>query len=164
MGNLESTWTPAPEDTDATIAEAQAAAIQDTNTKLQSYSTTEQMNTAIENAVDGLEIGGRNLLLNSAILPLAGSSNWRTGTWRLAGTSGMSRSIVIIADPPNNVAVTKAFQCVGSQSWVDGSDIGIDSFPKTNGEFYCLSCWARVVGGGIGFVGFSIYNAEYISG
>ena len=35
-------------------------------TDLSNYSTTTQMNTAIGNAVDDIEIGGRNLLLGTA--------------------------------------------------------------------------------------------------
>ena len=113
---------------------------------------------------ENVQVGGRNLLLNSATLPLAGSSNWQTGTWRLAGSSNMARSMVSISDPPSNVSATKAFQCVGSQPWNDGSDIGIDGFPKVSGDYYVVSCWARVVGGGTGYAGFSCYSADYISG
>jgi hypothetical protein len=44
---------------------AQTAATNYTNTQLTNYSTTTQMNTAIGNAVDNLEIGGRNLLIKN---------------------------------------------------------------------------------------------------
>ena len=125
-----------------------------------------------QNSVDNLEIGGRNLLRNSGKM-LIGSSNYATGTWRLAGTSNstMTKTHVDITDPPKSCqGVTGAFQAVGSHppSKADGECISIDSFPYFDdpvGSDIIMSGWARVVGGGDNcYFGFSGYQLTLSNG
>lgn len=102
--------------------------------------------------------GQDNLMPNSIEMPV-GSANPSTGTWRLAGSSQMARSRVIISDAPSG-ALTYGFQSVGLQTGQDASCWGIDSFPRENGTTYTLSAWGRIVGGSstAAMLGFSVYN------
>ena len=102
--------------------------------------------------------GQDNLMPNSVEMPV-GSANPSTGTWRLAGSSQMTRSRVAISDAPSGVS-TYGFQSVGLQTGQDASCWGIDSFPRENGVTYTLSAWGRIVGGSTtaAMLGFSVYN------
>ena len=107
--------------------------------------------------------GNENLMPNS-IDTLVGSSNYNTGTWRLAGSSQMTRSRVAIPDSPIGASVY-GFQSVGKQTGVDASCWGIDSFPRESGVTYTVSAWGRIVGGSTtaAMLGFSLYNATSVS-
>ena len=102
--------------------------------------------------------GQENLMPNSVGMPV-GSANPSTGTWRLAGSSQMTRSRVAIFDAPSGTS-TYGFQSVGLQTGPDASCWGIDSFPRENGATYTLSAWGRIVGGSTtaAMLGFSIYS------
>lgn len=102
--------------------------------------------------------GQENLMPNSIEMPV-GSANPSTGTWRLAGSSQMTRSRVTISDAPSG-ASTYGFQSVGLQTGQDASCWGIDSFPRESGVTYTLSAWGRIVGGSstAAMLGFSVYN------
>ena len=95
---------------------------------------------------------------NSVEMPV-GSANPSTGTWRLAGSSQMTRSRVAIPDAPSGTS-TYGFQSVGLQTGQDASCWGIDSFPRESGTTYTLSAWGRIVGGSTtaAMLGFSVYN------
>ena len=102
--------------------------------------------------------GQENLMPNSVEMPV-GSANPSTGTWRLAGSSQMTRSRVAISDAPTG-ASTHGFQSVGLQTGQDASCWGIDGFPRENGTTYTLSAWGRIVGGSTtaAMLGFSVYS------
>lgn len=103
-------------------------------------------------------LGQENLMPNSIEMPV-GSANPSTGTWRLAGSSQMTRSRVAISDAPSG-ASTYGFQSVGLQTGRDASCWGIDGFPRENGTTYTLSAWGRIVGGSstAAMLGFSVYS------
>lgn len=102
--------------------------------------------------------GQENLMPNSIEMPV-GSANPSTGTWRLAGSSQMTRSRVAISDAPSG-ASTCGFQSVGLQTGQDASCWGIDGFPRENGATYTLSAWGRIVGGSstAAMLGFSVHS------
>ena len=103
--------------------------------------------------------GQDNLMPNSVEMPV-GSANPSTGTWRLAGSSQMTRSRVAIPNAPSGVS-TYGFQSVGLQTGQDASCWGMDSFPRESGVTYTLSAWGRIVGGSTtaAMLGFSVYNS-----
>lgn len=104
----------------------------------------------------GIEVGA-NLMPNSLLMQL-GAANVTTGTWRVAGTSTMTRSRVQIDD------ITYGFQNVGTQTANDGSCYGIDSFPTDANTKYTISLDARVTNGTDGFAGFAIYSCTVNDG
>ena len=108
-------------------------------------------------------LGNENLIPNS-IDTLVGSSNYNTGTWRLAGSSQMNRSRVAISNSPIG-DLSYGFQSVGLQTGPDGSCWGIDGFPRETGVTYTVSAWGRIVGGSTtaAMLGFSLYNATAVS-
>lgn len=116
--------------------------------------------------LDGISVGGRNLLRNSALFSI-GTSNYESGTWRKAGNTSMSRSTVDITDPPTGCSgVKKAYQAVGKHplSTSDAECIGIDNFPYFGNEEcdVVFSGWARVVGGGDNcYFGFAANNCTF---
>ena len=119
--------------------------------------TTPQCDSSWE-AVNEVQVGGRNLLRNSSktlINNTHTSSNFLTGSWRLAGNSAIKRSHVEIFDPPKSCdTVTGAYQAIGKHPLTvdDVGCIGIDNFPYFSdckiGDVCTFSAWARVVGGG----------------
>lgn len=84
-----------------------------------------------------------------------GSANSSTGTWRLAGTSNMERSRVLISDSPEGECY--GFQNDGIQTANDGSCYGIDNFPLDGNSIYTISMWARIINGTEGYAGYNIY-------
>ena len=86
-----------------------------------------------------------------------GSANASTGTWRLAGTSNMTRERVLITDSPEGECY--GFQNSGIQTANDGSCYGIDSFPLVGNSVYTISMWARIIDGSEGYAGYNIYNS-----
>lgn len=76
----------------ANTAESNAKA--DTASKLTSYSTTSQMNTAISDAVDAIEVGGRNLLRWTA-KPTYTSATWNKDPKDTTAWSRWSANITI---------------------------------------------------------------------
>lgn len=101
------------------------------------------------------EIGGENLMPNSNIMGL-GSANPSTGTWRLAGTSTMTKSRLLIEDSP--IGKCYCFQNSGVQTANDGSCYGIDSFPLEANTQYTISMFARIVDGREGYAGYNVYH------
>lgn len=92
-----------------------------------------------------------NIMPNSYIMQL-GSASPSTGTWRLAGTSNMTRSRVLIENG------MYGFQNAGIQTANDGSCYGIDSFPLAANTQYTISMYARIIDGTEGYAGYSIYS------
>lgn len=104
---------------------------------------------------------GNNLLPNSLEMNL-GTANASTGTWRIAGTSNMSRARVAITDTPEGSGY--GFQNSGIQTANDGSCYGIDKFPLEPNTVYIISMWARIIEGTEGYAGFNIYSSTPING
>lgn len=100
------------------------------------------------------EIG--NLIPNYKEMQL-GTANVETGTWRIAGSSNMTRTRVQINDSP--VGTCYCFQNVGIQTANDGSCYGIDNttYFEPNTE-YRISMFARIISGTEGYAGYNIYN------
>ena len=101
--------------------------------------------------------GQDNLMPNSTIMSV-GSANASTGSWRVAGSSQMTRSRVAISDSP--IGDVYGCQSVGLQTGQDASCWGIDGFPRENGTTYTISAWGRIVGGSstAAMLGFSVYS------
>lgn len=101
--------------------------------------------------------GQENLMPNSTIMSV-GSANPSTGSWRVAGSSQMTRSRIAISDSP--IGDVYGCQSVGLQTGQDASCWGIDGFPRENGTTYTISAWGRIVGGSTtaAMLGFSIYS------
>ena len=101
--------------------------------------------------------GQENLMPNSTIMSV-GSANASTGSWRVAGSSQMTRSRVAISDSP--IGDVYGCQSVGLQTGQDASCWGIDNFPRENGTTYTISAWGRIVGGSstAAMLGFSVYS------
>lgn len=97
-----------------------------------------------------------NLMPNHLEMGL-GSANPSTGTWRLAGSSSMTKSRVQILDSPEGPCY--GFQNEGIQTPNDGSCYGIDSFPLEGNSIYTISMWARIINGTEGYAGYNIYNS-----
>lgn len=101
--------------------------------------------------------GGENLMPNSLQMQL-GSADPSTGTWRIAGSSTMTKSRVQIDD------ITYGFQNVGIQTVNDGSCYGIDSFPMVGNTQYTISFDARIIDGTEGYAGFYIASSTINGG
>lgn len=101
--------------------------------------------------------GGENLMPNSLQMQL-GSASPSTGTWRIAGSSTMTKSRVQIDD------ITYGFQNVGIQTVNDGSCYGIDSFPMVGNTQYTISFDARIIDGTEGYAGFYIASSTINGG
>lgn len=100
------------------------------------------------------EIG--NLLPNSKTMGL-GSANVSEGIWRVAGSTTMTKSRVLIKDSP--IGECYGFQNSGIQTSNDGSCYGIDSttYFEPNTE-YKISMFARITSGADGYAGYNIYS------
>ena len=106
--------------------------------------------------LDNNYIVNENLMPNHLEMGL-GSANPSTGTWRLAGSSSMTKSRVQILDSPEGPCY--GFQNEGIQTPNDGSCYGIDSFPLEGNSIYTISMWARIISGTEGYAGYNIYNS-----
>lgn len=112
-------------------------------TDLSSYSTTTQMNSAINDAVDAVEIGGRNLLLQSRIF---GRAEEQT---RMVGKYNNNELLVEREDGFNEVQANADFR--GISVYVDSMGFAVgdklvfstnvrsDSTVGTNLIFYCMA-------------------------
>lgn len=98
-----------------------------------------------------------NLMPNSYIMPL-GTASYATGTWRVAGSSTMTKSRVLIENGMYGL------QNVGIQTPNDGSCYGIDGFPLEGNTNYIISMWARIVSGTEAYAGYNVYNATDVGG
>lgn len=107
-GNIATDWTPAPEDATA-------------------YT---------DNAVNSIEVGGRNLVLNTAGMPAGGSGGWRA--------SGGTVTHVEIANPPIS-GITGGIRVTNNGS--SATRIGLAQDNRYNtfvaGEKYSQSFWIR---------------------
>lgn len=106
--------------------------------------------------LDNNYTANENLMPNHLEMGL-GSANPSTGTWRLAGSSSMTKSRVQILDSPEGPCY--GFQNEGIQTPNDGSCYGIDSFPLEGNSIYTISMWARIIDGTEGYAGYNIYNS-----
>lgn len=106
--------------------------------------------------LDNNYTANENLMPNHLEMGL-GSANPSTGTWRLAGSSSMTKSRVQILDSPEGPCY--GFQNEGIQTPNDGSCYGIDSFPLEGNSIYTISMWARIISGTEGYAGYNIYNS-----
>lgn len=111
--------------------------------------------------LDDFALKNNNIIPNYLTMGL-GSANPSTGTWRLAGTSNMSRSRVQITDSPYETCY--GFQNSGIQTANDGSCYGIDNFPLEANTVYTISMFARITEGTEGYAGYNIYSATYNGG
>ena len=95
--------------------------------------------TEITEAIDNIDIGGRNLAKNTATLPI-GNGTWNTGTWRRSGTGSISN--VDINDSPIP-SITKGILVTRKDNT---SQIGFcqDDFAGLrSGETYTVSAWVK---------------------
>ena len=95
--------------------------------------------TEVTEAIDNIDIGGRNLAKNTATLPI-GNGTWNTGTWRRSGTGSISN--VDINDSPIP-SITKGILVTRKDST---SQIGFcqDDFAGLrSGETYTVSAWVK---------------------
>ena len=97
------------------------------------YSTTQQMNSAIGNAVDGIEVGGRNLLKNTevSLSTLGGSTTGGTSTKVIPAGSEITISVRVDAD---NVVwdTTSSYHRIGCET----------ALPKSGGGNQYVGVWA----------------------
>lgn len=100
------------------------------------YSTTTQMNSAISGAVNGIEIGGRNLVLNTGTMPTSGGGHFRP--------SGTVVSHIDITQPPAG-GITGGIRVTNTTS--SPMHVGFAQDSRNNtfvaGEKYTMSCWIR---------------------
>lgn len=108
--------------------------------------------------LDNLKYVQENLMPNFLEMQL-GSANPSTGTWRLAGSTSMTKSRVSISDSPYGPCY--GFQNSGIQTPNDGSCYGIDSFPLEANTDYLISMYARIVEGTEGYAGYNIYQCTH---
>lgn len=95
--------------------------------------------TEVTEAIDNIDIGGRNLAKNTATLPI-GNGTWDTGTWRYSGTGSISN--VDINDSPIP-SITKGILVTRKDNT---SQIGFcqDDFAGLrSGETYTVSAWVK---------------------
>lgn len=95
--------------------------------------------TEVTEAIDNIDIGGRNLAKNTATLPI-GNGTWDTGTWRYSGTGSISN--VDINDSPIP-SITKGVLVTRKDNT---SQIGFcqDDFAGLrSGETYTVSAWVK---------------------
>ena len=95
--------------------------------------------TEVTEAIDNIDIGGRNLAKNTATLPI-GNGTWNTGTWRRSGTGSISN--VDINDSPIP-SITKGILVTRKDNT---SQIGFcqDDFAGLrSGETYTVSAWVK---------------------
>ena len=95
--------------------------------------------TEVTEAIDNIDIGGRNLAKNTATLPI-GNGTWNTGTWRRSGTGSISN--VDINDSPIP-SITKGILVTRKDNT---SKIGFcqDDFAGLrSGETYTVSAWVK---------------------
>lgn len=95
--------------------------------------------TEVTEAIDNIDIGGRNLAKNTATLPI-GNGTWNTGTWRCSGTGSISN--VDINDSPIP-SITKGILVTRKDNT---SQIGFcqDDFAGLrSGETYTVSAWVK---------------------
>ena len=95
--------------------------------------------TEVTEAIDNINIGGRNLAKNTATLPI-GNGTWDTGTWRRSGTGSISN--VDINDSPIP-SITKGILVTRKDNT---SQIGFcqDDFAGLrSGETYTVSAWVK---------------------
>ena len=95
--------------------------------------------TEVTEAIDNIDIGGRNLAKNTATLPI-GNGTWNTGTWRRSGTGSISN--VNINDSPIP-SITKGILVTRKDNT---SQIGFcqDDFAGLrSGETYTVSAWVK---------------------
>lgn len=95
--------------------------------------------TEVTEAIDNINIGGRNLAKNTATLPI-GNGTWDTGTWRRSGTGSISN--VDINDSPIP-SITKGILVTRKDN---ASQIGFcqDDFAGLrSGETYTVSAWVK---------------------
>ena len=95
--------------------------------------------TEVTEAIDNIDIGGRNLAKNTATLPI-GNGTWNTGTWRRSGTGSISN--VDINDSPIP-SITKGILVTRKDNT---SQIGFcqnDFAGLRSGETYTVSAWVK---------------------
>ena len=95
--------------------------------------------TEVTEAIDNIDIGGRNLAKNTATLPI-GNGTWNTGTWRRSGAGSISN--VDINDSPIP-SITKGILVTRKDNT---SQIGFcqDDFAGLrSGETYTVSAWVK---------------------
>ena len=113
-GNKVTDWSPAPEDVD----------------------------TDINEAVNGIQVGGRNLVTGSRLLKI-GSGGRSKGEWRAAGTGSLATA------PATGITFTdndmQAAACIVTTTTAL-SGIAQDNITMSKDDYYTLSCWVKSTG------------------
>ncbi|HEM6220012.1 TPA: hypothetical protein U2C55_000591 [Streptococcus suis] len=122
-----------------------------TNSALQPYALSTTVQNLVEETADSFsrtisetkaliptEIGGINLLLNTASLPLGNRFN---GTWLSTSGGNGTASVVDLDDLPSN-NLKKAVRVVNNTN--GGNKDLAQGINLTIGDTYTISCWARV--------------------
>lgn len=102
------------------------------------YSTTTEMNTAIGNAVDDIEVGGRNLILNTGAMPINVS-----GGFRSSGLGTLTHETV--SDPPlSDISgcLRVSNNTSGSLTWCGFAQDNRENTFRA-GEIYTQGFWIR---------------------
>ncbi|HEM6372756.1 TPA: phage tail protein [Streptococcus suis] len=85
-----------------------------------------------------IEVGGGNLLLNTATLPLGDKHN---GTWVSAAGGNGTATVIDITQSPSSL-IEKAVRVINNTN--GGNKILAQGVNLTVGETYTISCWARL--------------------
>lgn len=100
--------------------------------------------TDIDTAVQGIELGGTQILRGTnKVTVLTSSGAWRSGYWRSASGGTGTRKSISVSDAPNaNIKV--GWELSETSGAVD---IAQDDIPVTYGQIYTISCYARWISG-----------------
>lgn len=103
-----------------------------------SVSRTQPYCDASWEAVNDVQVGGRNLVTGTATMTI-GTGGHSAGHWRKSGTGAIET--IDISDAPV-ASINKGIRIAITNA---SSQIGIvqDNIPLNNGDIYTLSCWVR---------------------
>lgn len=142
-GTKASNWTPAPEDAENAISEVNALA-----------TAANTLAVSVNSKIDGLEIGGRNLLIDSdapTLTKINGPAN------RYISDSGNTSVTTAIVEASSDVPVGTNYmiRSTATSSATADARRGLCFYSNANvymvnGEQYTLSCYARLVSGSAG--------------
>jgi hypothetical protein len=99
--------------------------------------------TDIDTAVNGIEVGGAQILRGTnSVTALTSSGAWSNGTWRNASGGTGTRTSISVSDAPNpNIKL--GWTLTETSGAVD---IAQDNVPVSNGQTYTMSCYAKGTG------------------
>lgn len=130
--------------------------------------TTDVMNSAISDAVDNIEIGGKNMLTGTnSVVELTTTGKWVDHTWRKSGSgTGTITSITVSDVPDKSIKVGWQFDVtsVTGTQYSRSVCIGQNTVKVVAGETYTMSCYAKGDGLLYMFYGISGYAPSDGSG